>query len=341
MNRRDCLCETIRMYLNQGMRRLFVPRALADVLPEGTNLPGLILDKVKRAELSGELVELCNQIKNENPNVDLHAAIDRCLGLDAGLQRPRWYDERMPRREPLLDRENLRAALYDVIEKDPNDNRLMLVRGDQPGKTYSQHLIRHVTEQLGLEPPVFVDLLEMDSPQRFADRLVDRIGIPYGTLAARFSTPIREGSYFNDWLVGQSRTFGANARWLIVLDHLAKPGIPQDVSDMAMDLAQRAMAGDLKNVWVIVLDFPAGDAIDLSAYSEVTIEPLPKETIQQFLDWAVELRRMAGDPDPQVPQSINDTLALAFPLQKAELDGLRRGIKDWLKRRPGAGTPAQ
>lgn len=110
---------------------------------------------------------------------------------------------------------------------------------------------------------------------------------------------------------------------------------------MAMDLAQRAMDGDLKNVWVIVLDFPAGDAIDLSAYSEVTIEPLPKETIQQFLDWAVELRRMAGDTDPQVPQSINDTLALAFPLQKADLDSLRRGIKAWLMRRPGAGAPAQ
>lgn len=341
MSRRDCLCEAIIKYLNPGMRRLFVPGPLGEVLPQGASLRSLILDKLRSAELNDELEGLSGQIKAENPNSELHAAIDRCLGRTGEWQRPYWYEERLPRREPLIDRENLRASLYEMLENAPKDNRLMIVRGDQPGKSYSQHLIRHVTEQLGMEPPVFIDLLEIDSPQQFADRLVDRIGIAYSTLSARFSTPLREGRLFNDWLVGQSRVFGANTRWLIVVDHLAKTGIQQDVTGMVIDLALRAMDGDLKNVWVIVLDFPGSESFDLGAYSEVTVEALPKEVIQQFLDWAVELRSEAGDPTPRIPKSIVDALALPFPLQKAQLHSLRRDIKDWLRRKPEAAESSQ
>lgn len=337
MSRRDCLCDAILKYFNQELRRLVVPGPLDGVLPPGTTLRDLALALLNEAEMHDTLGELCVALKTANANPDFHADLDRCSGRDgiAAGGRPRWYDSPLPMKQPLIDRESLRAGLYEMLERDPRTNRLMIVRGDHPGKTYCRYLIQHVAEQLGLEPPVFIDLQETASVQQFAERLVDQIGLSHAALAERFSSQIREGRYFNDWLVGQSRTFGARTRWLIVLDHLAKPGIPQDLADTAIDLAQRAMEGNLKNVWLILLDCPPTESLDdLGPFYEEIVEPIPREAIAGFLDWAVELRRQAGDPAPLVPASIDATLAAPFPLQRAQLQGLRRDIVAWMRRRP-------
>ena len=337
MSRRDCLRRAIETYMNDPIRRRIVPGRFDGVLPYGTTLGGLILEFIKRAERENSLMQSCAEIKVDNPNVEFHAELDRCLGLDNPKNpgRPRWYDDRLPLKKPLIDREDLRASLYQLLEADPENPRVMTVRGAAPGKTYCRWLIQHVADELDLEPPVHVDLLEVESVDRLAKRLVDKLGLPYADFQARFSTEVREGKYFNDWLSGESRRFARDKRWLIVFDHIAKDGVPQDVSNTVIDLAIRAIKRELTNVWVILLDCPATEALeedDLPFDEEV--KPIPKDTITDFVDWLVALRRAAGDDDAAVPGEVQNLLQKPFPLGKREMTTLRQRIVRWLREPP-------
>lgn len=337
MNRKqDCVCEAIVRYANHAIRSM-LDDAFGGVIPHGTALRDLAKELVRNAECEAKLDTLRNDLKSANPNPDFHAELDRCVGLDGVPTggRPRWYDNPLPMDMPLINREDLRLSLYDLLEREQKKVRLMIVRGEFPGKSYCRWLITHVASEIGMENPIVIDLLDISSVQNLAERLVDQLGLPRRTLDERFSTEIREGKYFNDWLVGQSREFGADKRWLLVFDHLAKPGVNQDVANAVLDLAKRALESGLTNVWVILLDCQLTDAIDQPGrYCEESVEALKRQEIEGFVDWVKELRRQAGDQDPQVPQAITTALASEFPLSKADLDRLRREIVRWVQRRP-------
>lgn len=338
MSRRDCLCRAIKQYMNDGVRRLIVPGRFEAVLHEGTTLDGLILDFVKKAELDYVLGSTCKALKDANPQAQaFHAALDRCLGLDkpAHPGRPRWYDHRLPLKKPLIDRDDLRDVLYKMLEADPENPRVMTVRGAAPGKTWCRWLIQHVAEELDLEPPVHMDLLEVGSVDGLARQLVDKLGLPYADFQARFSTEVREGKYFNNWLSGESRVFGRGRRWILVFDHIAKPGVPQDVSNTVIDLAIRAMNRELTNVWVILLDCPETDALEENDLPfEEEVKPIPKDMITDFVDWLVAQRRAAGDDGAAVPPEVRALIEQPFPLGKPELTLLRRRIVRWLREGP-------
>ena len=317
---------------------MVVPGPLSEVIPPGTSLQDLAMELVQKTEREGQLDTLRGELKAANPNPVFHAELDRCVGLDgvpAG-GRPRWYDDRLPMNLPLINREVLRLSLYEMLEREQERVRLMVVRGEYPGKSYCQWLITHVANEEGFEVPIVIDLLDISSVQDVAERLADQLGLSHKVLSERFSTEIREGKYFNDWLVGQSRIFGADKRWLLVFDHLTKPGVRQEVADAVLDLARRAIEGRLTNVWVILLDCQLPEAMDQPGrYCEEFVEALKKQEIERFVDWVKELRRQAGDHAPQVPLSITEALASEFPLAKAELKQLQRELVLWLKRRPG------
>jgi hypothetical protein len=337
VSRRDCLCKTIAKYLNDPIRRRIVPNRFEGVLPERTTLPGLIQDAVLEAELDNALGRLCSDLKGDNENPAFHTELDKCLGLDnaENSTRPRWYDDKLPLMKPLIDREDLRAGLYQMLEADPGNPRVMTVRGTAPGKTYCRWLIQHVADQLDLELPVYVDLSEIGSVDRLARKLVDLLKLSYADFQTRFSTEVREGKYFNDWLAGESRRFGAGKRWLIVFDHIAKDGVSQDVSNTVIDLAMRAMRRELTNIWVVLLDCPVTDVLeedDLPFEEEVA--PIPKDLITDFVTWLVDVRRAAGDRAAAVPKEVSELLQKQFPLGKAELTALRRGIVRWMRTGP-------
>ncbi|MEM6483388.1 MAG: hypothetical protein AAF662_00145 [Pseudomonadota bacterium] len=342
MSRKDCLRQVIAKYLNADIRRMVVPGALEDVLPDGTTLEGLIEKRIHEADQSFSLPNLCEEMKQKNPNPAFHNELDACMGvgMSAGTltgvgSRPRWYDEQLPMRRPLFDRDELRAGLYDMLERDPVNTRLMTVRGEAPGKSYCACLIKHVIGELGLEQPVEIDLLSIDSVDRLATRLIDLLGLSHAQLRDRFSTEVREGKYFNDWLVGQSRSFAADKRWVIVFDHLAKTAVPQDVANTVIDLALRAEDRSLTNVWIILLDSPESDAlIDANPPVEEVVSPIQQATIQAFLARLVDLRRAAGDPNPEVPDPISATLQEPFPLATNRLQSLRRDIVRWMRTGP-------
>jgi hypothetical protein len=324
--------------MNDAIRRLIVPDRFAGVLHESTTLDGLILDFVKKAELDNSLVETCQTLKAENAQArEFHAELDRCLGLDnpTPSSRPRWYDHRLPLNKPLIDRDDLRAGLYKMLEADPENPRVMTVRGAAPGKTWCRWLIQHVAEELDLEPPVYIDLLGGESVDGLARQLVDKIGLPYTDFQARFSTEVREGKYFNNWFSGESRYFGSGKRWLLVFDHIAKDGVPQDVSNTVIDLAIRAMNRELTNVWVILLDCPVTDALEESDLPfEEEVKPIPKDLITDFVDWLVKHRRAAGDNNAAVPLDVQDLLEKPFPLGKQEMTLLRQRIVRWMREGP-------
>lgn len=325
--------------MNPEIRRQIVPGPLQDILPVGTTLPDLVAKFVHKADLESRIPELCEELKRDNPTSNrLHELLDQCLGRDNPLStgRPRWYDDRLPMKKPLIDRDDLRDGLYQMLEADPSNPRVMMVRGTAPGKTYCRCLIQHVAAELGLERPVLIDLLEVDSVNRLAERLVDKLGLSYADLKVRFSTEVREGKYFNDWLSGRSRDFGADKRWLLVFDHLAKEGVPQDVSQTALDLAERAMNRDLTNVWIVLLDCPVTDALEEDPPYEEEVRPITKQSIEKFIAWLLELRLAAGDANPQVPQEAQDLLQQTFPLQKAKLQALRNSLYRWMRQGPRA-----
>jgi hypothetical protein len=337
VSRRDCLRKTIEKNMNDAIRRRIVPGRFEGVLPDGITLGQLILDHIKKTEIENTLNQTCAEMKADNLNPEFHTELDRCLGLDnpTNPRRPRWYDDRLPLNKPLIDREDLRAGLYQMLEADPENPRVMTVRGVAPGKTYCRWLIQHVADELDLESPVHIDLLEVESVNRFAMRLVDKLGLSYADFQVRFSTEVREGKYFNDWLSGESRRFGRGKRWLMVFDHIAKNGVPQDVSNTVIDLAIRAIKRELINVWVILLDCPSTDALgedDLPFEEE--IKPIPKDMIIDFVDWLVELRRAAGDADASVPRNVQDMIEEPFPLGKPEMKKLRQRIVLWMRERP-------
>lgn len=332
-----CLCEAIVEHLNPEIRLMVVPGAIGGIIPHGTTIFDLAMELVQTNEREGSLDTLRNDLKNANPNPVFHTKVDECFGLDgvpAG-GRPRWYDDRLPMNLPLINREDLRLNLYKLLEHGQANVRLMIVRGEYPGKSYCHWLITHVASKLGLEKPILINLLDISSVQELAEYLVDQLRLPHSEMVARFSSEIREGKYFNNWLVGQSRNFGAGKRWVLVFDHLAKPGVNQDVANAVLDLARRALEDRFTNVWVILLDCPITEAIDQPGrYYEESVEPLQRQEIGLFVDWVKELRRQAGDHATQVPNSITAALAGQFPLPKAELQRLQREIIEWLKRRP-------
>jgi hypothetical protein len=327
--------------MNDGIRRLIVPGRLDGVIPDNTTLEALIENSVKKAERERRLSQLCSELKAANPNEAFHVELDRCNGLDGVIAggRPHWFDERLPVKLPLIDRENLRAGIYEMLENDPNNNRLMIVRGDSPGKSYGQWLIKHVAKAMGLNLTVFVDLLDTNvaSVQKLAVRLTDAFGLPHKELQERFTTEIREGKIFNQWFAGKTRLFPPGQRWLLVFDHASKPGVPDDVAQTAIHLARLAMNVELNNVWVILIDSPDGEFEEfVDPFVDTTIEPLTPDLVQEFLDWAMELRRQAGDRNPEVPRKILDILTQQFPLPKVELGNLQREIVGWLRQRPRA-----
>lgn len=337
MSRRDCLSDAIVKYMNTNLRQIVVPGPLNGVIPPGTTLQDLALKLILEAEREGRLPSFCKDLKAANPNPTFHADLDRCNGLEgvAAGGRPRWYDDPLPMKLPLIDREDLRAALYEMLEQDPKNTHLMIVRGEFAGKSYCRWLIQNVARELGLQVPVFIDLLEIPSVQRLAERLMDEFALPYSGFRERFTTEIREGLQFNEWFAGQSRNFGAHKQWMLIFDHIAKPGVPSDVSSTVLNLAKLAMEVRLTNIWVVLLDCPDTEKLDdPGIYCEATVGPLTKIFVEGFVDWILEGRRQAGDPAPQVPQSICATLNSSFPLQKAQLHNLRREIVGWLKQRP-------
>jgi hypothetical protein len=337
MSRRDCLRSVIEKYMNDPIRRRIVPGRFHGVLPDGTTLGGLILDFIAKAELDNSLHDLCRRLEDDNPNKAFHAALEHCLGLDNPTSpgRPRWYDHRLPLKKPLIDREDLRAGLYKMLEADPENPRVMTIRGAAPGKTWCRWLIQHVADELDLESPVYLDLLGGDSVDGLARQLVDKLGLPYADFQERFSTEVREGKYLNNWLSGESRHFGKGKRWLLVFDHIAKDGVPQDVSNTVIDLAIRAMNRELTNVWVILLDCPVTDALEENDLPfEEEVKPIPKDMITDFVDWLVEHRRAAGDNNPVVPLDVQDLLQKPFPLGKPEMTLLRKRIVRWMREGP-------
>ncbi|NCC41016.1 MAG: hypothetical protein EOM21_16535 [Gammaproteobacteria bacterium] len=122
MYRRECLDRVIQKCMNDPIRHLIVPGRFRGVLPDGTTLGDLILDVIENAELDHSLREIYQRLESDNPNAEFHVAMESCLGLGKPTSpgRPRWYDHRLPLNKPLIDRKDLRAGLYRVLEADPH-----------------------------------------------------------------------------------------------------------------------------------------------------------------------------------------------------------------------------
>ena len=320
--------------MNPNIRQKVVPHRLQGVLPEGTTLEGLVAMFVNEADENNCLSELCVDLKDDNPSTDFHKLLDHCLGFDNPFRtgRPRWYDDRLPGMQPFIGRDGLRSGLFDTLEAHPGNPRVMTVHGEAPGKTYCRCLVQHVARKLGFGPPILVNLFDAESVNRLAELIVDKLGIEHTDLKARFSTEVREGKHFNEWLIGRVAQFDRRRRLVFVFDHIAKPGIPQDVANTVLDLAQRIMRRELENIWIFLLDCPVTDALeeeDLPFEEEVL--PLPKDSITDFLSWLQLYLKKNGQAPPAFSQEITDLLGKPFPLNKRQLWGLKKAIIQWIR----------
>src|SRR4030095_16939229 len=78
--KRDCLVDAIVKYMNPGVDRIVVPRRLQGVIPLGVTLADLASDLLLKREREGTLDDLRQELKQANPNLEFHAALDRCVG---------------------------------------------------------------------------------------------------------------------------------------------------------------------------------------------------------------------------------------------------------------------
>lgn len=300
------------------------------------NPPGhWLLELFNQANAQGWLNSLLRLINAWSPDPNIRIAIDTALGPEANI-RPEWYDEPMPMGKPFIDRSDLRDQLFEVLQSHDGPVQLLMVRGKAWGKSHCQWFLKHVANVVGFQAPLYIDLMEIESLQDLAERIVDEFGLPFAEFRERFTTPSRIARNFSNWLVGKSRPFGEdNRRWLIIFDHLAKDGIVQEVRDLAINLAKRACGGDLTNIWIALLDCPAVEALeDPGRYRNETVTPIAKQEIERFLDWAQEVRENAGASSPHVPDSVRQMLATSrFPLGKSELRTLERDITTWWRSR--------
>jgi hypothetical protein len=290
-----------------------------------------------RANTEGRLEFLLQLIKAWSVDPQIRNAIDAALGPLANI-RSRWYDEYMPMDMPFINRVDLREKLYDVLERKPQDKRLMIVRGESWGKSHSRWLLKHVASEIGFQEPVYVDLLQVPSLEELTELLVTELGLPFNAFKERFTTPVRNVKQFCSWFKGQTLAFSQlDQRWIIIFDHLCKSGVSQEILDLALNLGQQAYSRDLTNVWVVLLDCPPVETLrHPSRRQEELVTPISKQQVEALVMWVMQVRKMLGDPAPDPPEAIANILQTGvFPLKKEELESLEQNIASWWCTPPG------
>jgi hypothetical protein len=188
-----------------------------------------------------------------------------------------------------------------------------------------------VANEIGFLEPIYIDLLTVSSLNELYDKLLDSLSLEFPYQKNRFTTLVRDAKLFGQWFQGQTIQFGKNnQRWIIIFDHLCKPGIAQEILDLPLDLGRRAFNRDLNNVWIVLLDcLPDAPERHPGRCQEEIVTPISKEQVERLLIWIEKTRRLAGDPSPKRPAPITEILGGSFPLEKEQLLSLEKNIATW------------
>jgi hypothetical protein len=193
---------------------------------------------------------------------------------------------------PFVNRGQLRATLRSILTD--HGPRILIVRGERrSGKTYTVHLIKHLSQHLGFEvvhinlvPYAAVrDISAVDIGRAIAAQL-GLAGVPEigNEQMSRWTL-----SYFN-WLTGQLRARAAQARpWWVVVDGFESVSVPMAVQDFIDELAVR-IDDTLRNVRAVLigydwrLPFALDPTVAIDTTSAITVEDLSAFFLQFYLE---------------------------------------------------------
>jgi len=243
---------------NEDVRGLLEDIKCVEYLPGGslnaklkwTDVLPKLLDQRKLRSLLSRVVVVKPALSNDIDEIGKLATVISHNGQDP-------YQVLMigPARLPLVDREDLRRAFKEFVER--KFPVLLVVGPDRSGKTHSRELFRHV-----LEPLRDVDLRQVDfsSPSAGNDGsqllslLCHRLGMSDVSGRQRRTTRTRHAVDLVNVFVGKYKG-PSNGRRVIVIDGLNRKDLEPDVHEVAAQLIAEAAGGNLSDTQLILAGY--------------------------------------------------------------------------------------
>lgn len=276
------------------------------------------------------LSPLLNRVHRWTQHPGVREAIKQAIG-DYILVRPAWYDVPIASGRITIDRSNFRSALYDFLEKESDNLRLLSIRGGNPGKSHCRWLAQHVAKQIGITP-IHIDLLQEGSQIRSC--LANRLSLNTTDFQERYTTVTKNINEFLSWVTGQlAKPPSSSAKFLLIFDNLEKTGVPGEARDLVIALTRRAVNQDLQNVWIILIGAESleEDLQHPGATIEEVVPPVTNDEVNQFVQFAWKYKGGAGPGPQHIPPALADMITGSpIPLSKDKLRIADRELSQWM-----------
>jgi len=149
-----------------------------------------------------------------------------------------------------------------------------------------------------------------------------------------FTTSARDSKEFVGWLAGKLNNAPLlNSRYLLIFDHIAKPGVPVEAREVVIELARKAVNQELTNIWVILIDTEGlGEIEHPGASSEELVPQVTRHEVNNFLEFAWRFRGGIGHTPRNVPVALTEMLdGSIVALSKENLKKAEREIAQWMR----------
>lgn len=280
-----------------------LPRELrswaADNLPQNQDRAGLVTSVCRHANDNGLVGVLLTELHRRTAHRGLLAVIGGISWL-AAEQRRRIREATtslLVLDQPMFNREYLRRRLQKFLDPGTGTRRLLVVPSSAwPGKSYTTYMIIHLSDALGLRY-VLIDCERIKTSIDACRIIANALGLHDADVVQQLRDTSRPGETFSSWLEGKVEQSSTRRTW-IVFDHVAKPKSSDEVEKMAKSLADGAVLGKFRSLYITLIDSDysppyEGFGSNTPLFRDNPLTPLNTADFQKFL---LDLSKGAGRP---------------------------------------------
>ena len=221
------------------------PTAVIPVSADGRDAVYALICEIFRIQ---RLNDFFNELGSRS--AALRAEIDNLLGLNQICPTQElMIDDSLP----FIDKKSLRTTLSNLIARDLNRSRVVVIDGPTPsGKSHSLHLVSHVGRQRGGAKIVWTKLTDIHAsfdfePLDLMESIANQLGMDIADSVRKTrAQDARITLKLIDWFVGEFGTYADPFQpvWLLI-DDLGSVGCPQWIFDFVAYLVTRCARGQL------------------------------------------------------------------------------------------------